>query len=263
MSLREEALQLNAFVDGELGLAAQLEMEARLRNDPALRRQADEALQLRELVRESADYHAAPQALRLHVATLRAPRPAPTDRTARVSSLAAVARRWLGWRALAASLSLAAVLAVAIDLAWLQASRNEQLADAVVASHVRSTLGQHLVDVASSDRHTVKPFLASKLGFSPPVDELRLPGSVFIGGRIDYLDDRPVAALVYRQGEHVVNSFVWPTRSADSQPGFSSERGYRLAHWSSNGMTHWLISDVNGDEFRALVAAVQRTDPAR
>ena len=94
--------------------------------------------------------------------------------------------------------------------------------DEAVASHVRSTLGPHLVDVASSDHHTVKPFLSSKLGFSPPVYELQLPGSVFVGGRVDYLDGQPVAALVYRQGEHVVNAFVWPsgraTASRNSPP---------------------------------------------
>jgi anti-sigma factor RsiW len=167
--------------------------------------------------------------------------------------------RWLAWRPLAASMSFAAVLAVALNVVLLQSSKQERLMDEVVASHVRSTLGQHLVDVASSDHHTVKPFLSSRLGFSPPVDELRVAGSVFLGGRVDYLDGRPVAALVYRQGEHVVNSFVWPSTAADSKPEFSSDRGYLTAHWSQGGMNHCVISDVNRDEFQRVVKAVQLT----
>jgi len=113
--------------------------------------------------------------------------------------------------------------------------------------------------VFSSDRHTVKPFLSAKLGFSPPVDELPLPGSVFIGGRVDYLDGRPVAALVYRQGEHVVNSFVWPESASDSKPEFATERGYRIAHWLQGGMHHCVISDVNREEFERVVNAVRST----
>ena len=261
MTTPTEHQQLNAFVDGELDLKSQLEMEQRLENEPALRQQAEEMRQLREVVREQATYHSAPDALRRRMTTLLTPAPAPT--AARNRPIGEALQRWLGWRPLAASLSFAAVLAVALNLAWLQSSKDERLTDDVVASHVRSTLGQHLVDVASSDHHTVKPFLSSKLGFSPPVDELQVTGSVFLGGRVDYLDGRPVAALVYRQGEHVVNSFVWPGTASDSQPSFSAQRGFRTAHWSSNGMNHWVISDVNREEFQALVRAVQAASAHR
>ena len=250
--------QLNAFVDGELDLKSQLEMETRLQNEPALRKHLDELRQLRDAVREHAAYHPAPAELRQRMATLmatpQAPSAAPTP--VRSGPIGAVLRRWLGWRPLAASLSLAAVLGVAGNLVWLQSSRDDRLADDVVASHVRATLGQHLVDVASSDHHTVKPFLSSKLGYSPPVGELRIPGSVFLGARVDYLDARPVAALVYKQGEHIVDSFVWPSTASDSQPSFSAERGYLTAHWSHKGMTHWVISDVNREEFRSVVSAI-------
>jgi anti-sigma factor RsiW len=147
--------------------------------------------------------------------------------------------------------------AVALNVAWLRPSQDGRVLDDVVASHVRSTLGQHLVDVASSDHHTVKPWLSSRLDFSPPVDELQIPGSVFLGGRVDYLDGHPVAALVYRQGEHVVNSFVWPENGNDSKPEFSQARGFQTAHWSKGGMTHWVISDVNRDEFNTVVGAIR------
>jgi anti-sigma factor RsiW len=260
-----EHRQLNAFVDGELDLQSQLEIESQLESDTVLRKQVDEMRQLRELVRENADYHAAPDALRRRVSAMmtasqhKPAAPAP----ARAGAIGEALQRWLGWRPLAASLSFAAVLAVGLNLVWLQSSRDERLSDDVVASHVRATLGQHLVDVASSDHHTVKPFLSSKLGFSPPVNELRIPGSQFLGGRVDYLDGRPVAALVYKQGEHVVNSFVWPSTAPESKPRFAVERGFLTAHWSHNGMNHWVISDVNREEFRAVVNAIEMAETDR
>ena len=275
MKQPHEAWKVEAFVDGELDLAGQLEIEDRLPGDPALRRQVEELRVLREQVREHAEHHAAPAVLRARLEG----RLRNADASARVAMPAAVSpqapaaarprataggasealQRWFGWRQLATSFGFAAVLAVGVNLALLQAGQDDRLTDAVVASHVRSTLGQHLVDVASSDHHTVKPFLSSKLGFSPPVSELPLPGSVFVGGRIDYLGGRPVAALVYRQGEHVVNSFVWPETAGDSKPEFATQRGYRIAHWSQGGMRHCVISDVNPEEFRRLVDAVRMT----
>jgi anti-sigma factor RsiW len=268
MTTPRDYQQVNAFVDGELDLNSQLEMEQRLAAEPALRKQVEELRELRESVRAHAAYHSAPDAVRRRMATLMdSPqassqaqrRPTPAHNT----SLGEWVQRWLGWRPLAASLSFAAVLAVAVNVVRIQSSNDERLTDDVVASHVRSTLGQHLVDVASSDHHTVKPFLSAKLGFSPPVEELQVPGSVFLGGRIDYLDGRPVAALVYKQGEHVVNSFVWPSAASDSKPILSTERGFRTAHWSHNGMAHWVISDVNSEEFQAIVGAVQTVDLRR
>jgi anti-sigma factor RsiW len=260
--------QLHAFVDGELDLKSQLDIESQLEADAALRRQVDELRQLRAAVREHADYHVAPDELRRRMAALAAasqkrhgpPAPAPAPTPARGGAIGAAVERWLGWRPLAASLGFACVLAVTANVIWLQSSRDDRLMDQVVASHVRATLGQHLVDVASSDHHTVKPFLSSKLGFSPPVDELRLPGSSFLGGRVDYIDGHPVAALVYRQGEHVVDSFVWPGKGPDSEPSYSAERGYLTARWSRNGMQHWVISDVNREKFRSIVAAIAAGD---
>jgi anti-sigma factor RsiW len=265
VNTHDDSWKINAFVDGELDLASQLDMEQRLQDDATLRKHVAETRELREAVREHAERYVAPASLRARIAqpaeSAQAARP-PAKRAepARTTSVAEALNRWLGWRPLAVSMSFAAVLAVALNVAWLQSSNEDRISDEVVASHVRSTLGQHLVDVASSDHHTVKPFLSARLGFSPPVDDLPIPGSVFVGGRVDYVDGRPVAALVYRQGEHVVNSFVWPGSAAQGKPAFSSERGFQTAHWSANGMTHWVISDVNREEFQSIVKAVQATD---
>jgi anti-sigma factor RsiW len=245
-----EALQLNAFVDGELDLSSQLEIEARMREDAGLRAQVEGLRQLREALRDDAGYHAAPAALRRRVATMVALQlPMPTRQ--RAGNVAA--QRWLGWRPMVVAFGLMTALVLAIAPPWLRSARDSRLREEVLASHVRATLSQHLVDLASSDHHVVKPWLSARLDFSPPVRELQIPGSVFLGGRVDYLDGRPVAALVYRQGEHIVNSFVWPTRGGDSTAVFWTERGFQMAHWSRGGMNHWVISDVNRQEFEAVV----------
>jgi anti-sigma factor RsiW len=251
--------QLNAFIDGELDLKSQLEFEARLRGDALLRTQADRLRQLRTALREGADYHAAPAALHQRLRASRTPPALPKTSAGATIAL----QRWLGWRPLAASLTMACVLAVALNLAWMRATQTDRVQADVIASHVRSTLGQRLVDVASSDRHTVKPWLSSRLDFSPPVAELPLPGSVFLGGRVDYIDGRPVAALAYRQGQHVVNAYLWPSESEERATVYSSQRGFQIAHWTRSGMNHWVISDLGRDEFTAVVSALEAVGAAR
>jgi len=258
-----EAWKIDAFVDGELDLAGQLEIEQRMDHDEALRQRIEAVRALRESVREKADRHVAPAGLQERMTTmLGAARREPAAPAAVAKSSSAgwtqALERWLAWRPLVASTAFVGLLAVTVNVAVLQSSQQDRLMDEAVASHVRSTVGQHLVDVASSDQHTVKPFLSQRLGFSPPVRELQLPGSVFVGGRVDYLGGRPVAALVYRQGEHVVNSFVWPdTAGSDTAPEFALERGFRIAHWAQGGMRHCVISDVNRDEFQRVVDSVR------
>jgi anti-sigma factor RsiW len=249
-----ETQRINAFVDGELDLVNQLEVEERIKLDTGLRAQVDALRQLRAAIREDAEYHPAPDAFRKRMAAMLAPQPVARRSPAEV---AVALQRWLGWRPMATSFGLVATLVVALNFAGMRSAQEDRLMDDVVASHVRSTLGQHLVDIASSEHHVVKPWLSSKLDFSPPVNELQIPGSVFLGGRVDYLDGHPVAALVYRQGEHVVNSFVWPDTGKDTKPDFSSQRGFQMAHWSQAGMAHWVISDVNREEFKVVVGAVQ------
>lgn len=261
MKTTDEYQSMHAFVDGELDLASRLEMEERIRVDAPLAQKVQELGQLRATIREGADYHTAPDSLRRRTARPIAPElPTPVRSP---SAVVAAVQRWLDWRPLVASLALAAMAAVALNLIWLSSAHKERLLDDVVGSHVRSTLGQHLVDITSSDHHAVKPWLSSKLDFSPPVSELQIPGSSFLGGRVDYLDGHPVAALVYRQGEHVVNSFIWPGNGKNSKPEFLQVRGFQTANWVSNGMTHWVVSDVDPREFDVVVGAIRSADTQR
>lgn len=263
MRKQPDMQELNAFVDGELDLRRQLEIEALLVDDATLRAQVEGVRTVRDAIRGGAEYYAVPAALQARVRGLVVVPPAASERVSKPpSSARAAARRWFAWRPLAASFGTLTVLTVAVNLALLQRGHEERLGEEVVASHVRATLGGHLVDVQSSERHTVKPWLSSRLDFSPPVREPKVAGLVFEGARVDYLDGRPVAALVYKQGEHVVESFVWPANGNEDRTAVSLQRGFHLAHWHRRGMAHWLVSDLNPEEFASLVRAFEAADVA-
>ena len=128
----------------------------------------------------------------------------------------------------------------------------------VLDAHVRALLTDHLTDVLSSDHHTVKPWFAGKLDFSPTVDDLASQGYALAGGRLDYLDGRPVAALVYQHQRHIINLFSWPVPQAGDTPAAVEVRqGYNQIHWMQGGMTYWAVSDLNVDELHAFVQLVQ------
>ena len=131
------------------------------------------------------------------------------------------------------------------------------MAEQVIAGYARSVLTNHVADVATSDRHTVKPWLSSKLAFSPAVADLGAAGFPLIGGRIDYLDNRPVAALVYGHRQHLINLFVWPDQKSDrtTRMQTSSQQGYHLLHWSDAGMRYWIVSDASPADIRTFAEA--------
>lgn len=158
--------------------------------------------------------------------------------------------RWLQAIAL---FGAGAATAWGLALALLVAPMQDATGDAVTDSHVRSLMGSHLADVASTDQHTVKPWFAGKLDFSPPVIDLAAEGMPLAGGRLDYVDGHAVAALVYRSGPHVINLFVWPAPEAKPQdPQLLVKRGYNLAHWTRAGMQAWAVSDLNAAELKAF-----------
>src|SRR6267143_1053274 len=157
------------------------------------------------------------------------------------------------WLALAAAIIFAAVIAFAFLPRLQRPGADQFLATQLIASHVRSLMANHLTDVASSDQHTVKPWLDAKLDFAPPVVDLSSEGFPLVGGRLDYLDNRPVAALVYQRRKHFINLFVWPGETGAARPTMAmSHQGYQLLHWADPDFNYWAVSDVNAKDLQTF-----------
>ena len=228
MTCQDTERLADAYVDGELSADRAAEFELHLSSCAAC---AERVASLRAL---SSDLRAAPY--------YRAPAALVSAVTARPSARSALASTWLPW-----SLAIAASVVAAVALVRPLPSRLSTAgeADAVVASHVRSLMANHLVDVESSDRHTVKPWFAGRLNFSPTVVDLASDGFPLIGGRLDYVDGHEAAALVYRHREHTINVWIWPeTAATEAVTTRDDPRGYHLVHWVRDGMCYWVASDV-------------------
>jgi anti-sigma factor RsiW len=234
---------LQALIDGELDARNAQAAEEHLRACPGCAEAFAELQMLRERLSAPDVAWRAPEGLRERIEAQLAAPPAPAV-TRRSRALAP----WLvsgGMTALAAGLALA--------LVW---PNPRALEDELVADHVRSTLASHLVDVETSDRHTVKPWFNGRIDFAPPVPDLADRGYPLAGGRLDYVRDRPVAALVYRRNKHVINLFIWPSKPGTSLPPAKALRqGYALEHWESGGLEFWAVSDVDPADLAAFRAA--------
>ena len=158
------------------------------------------------------------------------------------------------WFSVMTTGAAAVCLTLLVMVTLSQPSARQQLARELVAGHVRSLMVDHSVDVASTDQHTVKPWFNGKVDFSPPVRDL--PEFPLIGGRLDYVGGRTVAALVFQRHKHVINLFVWPAEGNASKPMAETPlQGFNLVHWSGNGMTFWAVSDLNEKELTGFAEA--------
>jgi anti-sigma factor RsiW len=237
---------LGAYIDEELDLRTSLEIEGHLKSCASCARALAGHRALKKGLRSAALVYSAPAALRRRVLAATADRP-----PRRLSA-------WFAWRPMALSASFAAFVLILSSgtLRWRSLHREDALADEVVSGHVRSLEAAHLTDVLSSDRHTVKPWFAGKLDYAPPVEDLAAEGFPLAGGRLDYLDGRPVSALVYRRGGHTINLFIWPA-SGEASARARTERGFRVIRWTRNGMSYWAVSDLNEEELSRFTAFLQ------
>ena len=246
MDCAKAGMMIECYADGELDAVTSAAIEKHLEHCARCQGALERLNSLSLLIKDTAPYHSAPERLSRAI-NARVP-------TANAASSRAGARWWQRWWQ---PVALVAVTAVVTWMAALQLNppATKQLVVAeVISSHARSRLTGHVADVASSERHTVKPWLSSRLDFSPPVLDLTSAGFPLVGGRLDYLDHRPVAVLVYRRRQHVIDLFIWPQSEARSAPitHIASERGYQVMQWTDRGMAFWAISDLNAPELKTF-----------
>jgi anti-sigma factor RsiW len=232
---------IDAYRDAELGPAETAEVHVHLDACPVCRQRVAAHDSLGRLIRR-VPYYPAPNRLRVAVATARRP--------ARISP------QVLAWAAMV-------TLAVSLGSGTLRTVRARQaaatMAQDVVASHVRALMDAHLFDVRSTDQHTVKPWFLGKLDFSPPVNNLAPLGFPLVGGRVDRLGNRTVAALVYQRRQHTINVYVWPASdSREAAADARTLRGFQVRHWTRDDMAFWAVSDLNDIELDQFVQALTR-----
>jgi len=232
---------LHAYVDGELDPANAAALEARLARDECLRARYESLRDLSAAVRNEADYHAAPPELATRI------RGALPD-----ANLEAAPRRPRGFRLpwLGQMAALATAVALGFGIAFVVGTpgEGELLARELVANHVRATLSERLIEVASSDQHTVKPWLSEHLPFSPRVADFSGDGFPLAGARRDYVDGKPAAVLVYKRRRHTIELFVWPG-VPPSTDGYERD-GFNVAQFGAGGLQYWAVSDLNRNELR-------------
>ncbi len=248
MECQEAEKLIDGYVDGELSPDHYLEIERHLRDCAHCSQDYQSHEALRNGINEGVAYFKAPEELHKRIrSSLR--------KAAKAETAARILRR--PWINIAAPLAAAAVVVLALVPLLKGPSAEELLAREVLGGHVRSLMADHLSDVASSDRHTVKPWFTGKLDFSPLVEDLARQGFPLIGGRLDYLNNRAVAALVYHRQKHVINLFIWPSTDSDYDVKKETRQGYHLFHWARSGMTYWAISDVEENQLLEFVRQLQ------
>ena len=236
MSCHETKAFIDAYVDGELDLVRSIELERHLNDCSACATLRESRRTVQQAVRNDVLRYHSSDALKKRVR----------------GALAAQGRQerrpnwsWISLQWPVAAASAAAMLVIAA--LWLRPTNNS-IEREVIDSHVRSLMAGHLTDVISTDQHTVKPWFAGKVDFSPPVRDFAAEGFPLVGGRIDYIDHHAAAAIVYRRDQHVINALVWPAHTPDQGFRNTSEQGYHVIQMVRDGMQFWIVSDLNSDE---------------
>ncbi len=251
--------RLSAYIDGELDAGEALNVAAHLASCEACAGEYSLLLKTVESMRQNLPPLRAPNALRERVvAAIREPAPS-RERMVRTP------RSFSSYRAWALAASVMVMIGVAYGVgARTSSTPSGEMAESVLTAHVRSLQLGHLTDVVSTDQHTVKPWFTGKLDFSPAVPRLESDGFPLVGGRLDYVGHRAVAALVYQRRAHVINVLTYPSESAAAvAPHLETRRGFQIANWSANGMEYWVVSDLNADELRTFCTLMREADATR
>ncbi|MFC5438000.1 anti-sigma factor family protein [Rhodanobacter umsongensis] len=251
MTCDDARLLVHAYLDDELDAAQSADMARHLQDCAACAASYGIHERLRKALAQPGLYHRAPDALRERwIAAQPTARPAPptSSRPRRMPLAYAMAAGFAGALLLTSP-------------AWITALRQRSAEDGnpvvaeAVSSHVRSLQAHHLTDVVSTDQHTVKPWFEGKLDFSPRVKDLAGEGFPLIGGRLDAIGGRSVAALIYKRHLHVINLYQWPTDSTTTAQPEVQRHGYTVIRWTADGMRYVAISDVSAGDLKQFVLA--------
>jgi anti-sigma factor RsiW len=237
---------LHAYMDGELDLTAALSIEGKIAADPKLAVERDRIIALREAIQQNLPREPIPPALQLRIEKaigLRQETSTPT------------------WRTLAASVALAVLVTSSSTWLVLDSKDTRTVEDAIVAGHIRSLMAPQPADIASTERHTVKPWFNGRVVEAPHVADLANAGFPLIGGRVDVVSGRTVPTLVYGRRKHIISLTAVPAAgTANSGPKRRVDNGYNIVQWVANDVSYWAISDVSAadlDEFAKLFRATQ------
>ncbi len=263
MNCAEAEMMLHALLDGELDAGHARDVEAHVAGCAACGEKLAGFRALRDAMAGAELKQKAPAALRARIEAA-LPSAAPARAGAAVLPLRPSRRSFFGGFAAGAVVSSA--LAASIVLTILRNDREQTIANDVVSAHIRSLQAGHLMDVETSDQHTVKPWFDGKVDVAPPVIDLTAEGFTLLGGRLDYIDGEPVASVVYRRRKHIINLFV-AQRLGAAQAAVTARtvQGYNLRHWSAQGLEFWAVSDLDGEElgeFASKIAAAARPNAA-
>jgi anti-sigma factor RsiW len=242
---------LNAYLDGELDLVRALGVEKHLATCATCSQSYESLRSLKTALKASPHYYNAPTGLQGQIRT---------SIFGEERKPAATPFAWAKFLRLAIPLAGAALIAFFLIPIFTRPSAESRLAQEITASHVRSLMTDHRTDVASSDQHTVKPWFEGKLDFAPTVVDLGQQGFPLVGGRLDFVEGRLAAALVYQRRKHSINLFIWPASTQSSRSErMTVQKGYNLIHWRESGMNYWAISDLNSAELKEFVQLFKKT----
>jgi anti-sigma factor RsiW len=245
MNCQQAKPLIDFYADGELDAAGILELEKHFHDCPACALAWRNAQALKKSLKQDALFFTAPTELRRRI-------------KAELRSQLKTEPRWSfrnwNWLITATTSVATACLALLLTLSLTRPSAEQRLTQEIVSSNIRSLMADHMLDVVSTDQHTVKPWFNGKLDFSPPVKDLAAQQFPLIGGRLDYIGGRSVAALIFHRNKHIINLFIWPVNGKDSKPvSLTPLHGYNVIHWSEANMTFWAVSDLNEKELLEFV----------
>ena len=250
-----EALRVQAYFDAELDAMTALEVERHMQRCAECDPLYEQLEQLRAAMRRDLPYAQAPPALRSRIARALDEEDGGAARHAHRPSTSRLGLRgfWVG----ATSGLAGATAAAGIAFLLLASPRISPVVDALVSAHVNSLLATHLIDVVSTDQHTVKPWFAGHTDVSPVVADFEAQGYKLMGGRVDYVEHQHAAAVVYRHGLHVINVFTW-SAAGRALPSQVTRNGYHLAFWRMGDLEYCAVSDTAWDELLGLERLLQQ-----